>query len=148
MARRRCFLAAFLATLLAACDDAPSHSDSPADQVRQRLVGTWLREYEEQGTRVRRVLVLDSSGSFQEMSSIVSPQFAEPQVAQGSGAWSYDGTNLKRKYARINGQPLAAPAVPFATFALRFPSRSQFVGVDHIRRREVSYHRVPDGTVP
>lgn len=146
MLRRRCFLVVLLTAPLAACDDAPA--DSPAEQVRQRLVGTWLREYEEQGARVRRILVLESSGDFQEMSSIVLPESAQPQIAQGSGAWLYDGTNLKRRYARVNGKPLSAPVVPFVTFALRFPSRSQFVGVDHIRRREVLYHRVPDGTVP
>jgi len=146
MVWRRGFLVSWLAGPLAACSDAPS--ESVTDQVRERLVGTWLREYQEQGTRVRRILVLESGGDFHEMSTLQSPGGAEPQLAQGSGAWLYDGTNLKRRYARINGQQPSAPVVPFVTFALRFPSRSQFVGVDHIRRREVSYHRVPDGTLP
>ncbi len=146
MVSRRGFLFSWLAGPLGACSD--SSSDSAADQVRERLVGTWLREYEEQGTRVRRILVLESGGNFEEMSTLQSPDTAEPQLAQGSGAWLYDGTNLKRRYARINGQPPSAPVVPFVTFALRFPSRSQFVGVDHIRKREVSYHRVPEGTLP
>ena len=146
MVWRRGFLVSLPAGLLAACGDTAP--DSPADQVRERLVGTWLREYEEQGMRVRRILVLEQGGNFREMSSLQPPDTAEPQLAQGSGAWLYDGTNLKRRYARINGQPLSAPVVPFVTFALRFTSRSQFVGVDHIRKREVSYQRVPDGTLP
>ena len=46
-------LLVLLGTLLAACDSAPS--DSPGDAVQQQLVGTWLREYQEQGTQVRRI---------------------------------------------------------------------------------------------
>jgi hypothetical protein len=144
--RRRTLVATLLLPVLAACDDAPP--EPAADAVRERLVGTWLREYEEGGTRVRRVLVLASDGSFEEASAIDSPDAAAPKQSHGTGRWLYDGTNLKRRYARLNGKPVSAPVVPFVTFAIRFGSSRHFIGVDHVRKREVSYHRVPDGTLP
>ncbi len=135
-----------VAALLAACDSAPD--DSPDDAVRQRLVGTWLREYEEGGTRVRRVLVLGQDGSFREASRVVA---AGPDTARshtGAGAWLYDGTNLKRKYSRIDGKALSAPTLPYATFAVSFTSRNEFVGIDHVRGIEVRYERVEDQIEP
>jgi hypothetical protein len=48
----------------------------------------------------------------------------------------------------INGKPTAAPIVPFATFEIRFPSRTEFIGIDRLRRRGVLYARVPEGTEP
>ena len=140
------FLFMVLALLLAACDSSPS--DSPADDVKQRLLGTWLREYDEEGTHVRRILILDADGTFREMSTIVAPGAADKVQAQGTGQWLFDGTNLKRHYASINGKSLSAPTVPFATFEISFPSRSEFVGVDHVHQREVRYQRVADGTEP
>jgi hypothetical protein len=38
--------------------------------------------------------------------------------------------------------------MPYATFELKFPSRNEFVGIDRVRRREVQYRRVADGTTP
>jgi hypothetical protein len=43
---------------------------------------------------------------------------------------------------------VSAPTVLLASFALRFTSRSEFVGVDHTRRLEVRYERVPEETLP
>ncbi|MEO6625744.1 MAG: hypothetical protein ABIN37_13080 [Burkholderiaceae bacterium] len=132
---------------LAACDGAPA--DSATDAVGQRLVGTWLREYEEAGVRVRRVLVLERDGSFREMSSIHSAEPEAPQSSStGSGDWLFDGTNLKRRYRLINGKPLSAPTIPYATFEVRFPAKSEFIGVDHVRKLEVHYERVAEGTQP
>ena len=34
------------------------------------------------------------------------------------------------------------------TFALKLPSKNEFVGTDNVRRREVRYRRVPAGTLP
>ncbi len=146
MNRRSWCFSIVLCALLAACDDPPA--ESAAELVQQRLAGTWLREYEEQGTQVRRILVLEPGGHFRENSSLVAPGAAARQDASGEGKWSFDGTNLKRRYTRINGRPTSHPFMPYATFELSFPSRLEFVGVDHVRHREVHYRRVPDGTEP
>lgn len=132
--------------LMSGCDNPPE--DSAVRDVQRRLVGTWLREYEEQGTRVRRVLVLESDGMFHELSTITPPDGVPAQDAQGSGEWVFDGTNLKRRYLVLNGKQAGHPRMPYATFELRFPSKTEFVGVDHVRKREVRYVRVPDGTLP
>ena len=132
---------------LAACDGPPS--DSPADAIGERLIGTWLREYEEAGVRVRRVLVLERDGTFREMSSVLSAEpDAQPTLSTASGEWVFDGTNLKRHYRRIKDKSLSAPNYPFATFEIRFPDRTHFAGLDRVRRIEVSYQRVADGTPP
>jgi hypothetical protein len=43
--------------LLAACNTPPA--DAPDDAVRERLVGSWLRDYDQDGAQVRRLLVLN-----------------------------------------------------------------------------------------
>lgn len=146
MRRRAVLLCVSQGFLLAACDNAPV--DTPADAVRQRLVGTWLRDYEDQGTRVRRILVLEQQGRFQEMSVVTGVGAAAVTESRGEGEWMFDGTNLKRHYRSINGKPVAAPIMPYATFELSFPSKTEFVGIDHVHKREVRYERVPDGTLP
>ena len=132
--------------LLAGCDNAPEESE--ADLVKERLVGTWLREYDDQGAHVRRVLILDADGKFREMSTVVASGGADKVESEGEGQWLFDGTNLKRHYSRLNGKPISVPMVPFATFELSFPSRSEFVGVDHVHKLEVHYERVAEGTEP
>ncbi len=145
--QRRRVLICLAACPLAACDSAPP--DERDESTRRRLVGTWLRAYDEQGVHVRRVLVLNDNGTFQEASSMLSGDgLITPSQASGSGDWLFDGTNLKRHYRLINGKPAAAPIVPFATFAIQFPSRTQFIGIDRVHRLEVLYARVPDGTQP
>ena len=147
--RRFGFLIAALMLLqaLAACDGAPSNA--PADAIGERLAGTWLREYEESGVRVRRVLVLDGDGTFREMSSVRPAQLdGPPSLSTASGEWVFDGTNLKRHYRLINNKPLSAPNYPFATFEIRFPDRTHFVGLDRVRRIEVTYQRAAEGTQP
>lgn len=128
-----------------ACDIAPP--DEANETVRARLVGTWLRAYEENGTQVRRILVLQADGKFRELVGIVEPG-AEALRKAHSGDWLFDGTNLKRRYTLINGEAVRAPAAPFATFELTFPGRSEFVGADHVHKRTVRYQRVDDGTEP
>ncbi|MBI2768836.1 MAG: hypothetical protein HYX47_04395 [Burkholderiales bacterium] len=122
--------------------DAPE-GDSP----QQRLVGTWLREYDENGAHVRRVLVLQDQGRFDESSRDVVP--GQPDALhRHQGRWIFDGTNLKRHYTLLDGKAPSAPVVPFATFELKFNSNHEFIGRDHVHRREVLYRRVPDGTQP
>lgn len=79
---------------------------------------------------------------------MVTPGAELPQASQGSGEWVFDGTNLKRRYTLINGKPVSAPTVPFATFEIRFSSRTQFIGLDRVRKFEVVYERVSEGTLP
>ena len=131
--------------LVQACDSAPS--DQANELVRGQLVGTWLRAYDENGTQVRRILVLNPDGKFSEMVSIV--EHGAPALRKShAGEWLFDGTNLKRRYTSINGEPVRAPAAPFATFEVTFPTRSEFIGIDHIHKRDVRYQRVDEGTQP
>ena len=138
-------LAALAAVLGGGCGSAPD--DSAAEQVHDLLVGTWLREYQEEATAVRRVLVLEPDGSFREKSTVTA---GADSVAghDGEGVWLFDGTNLKRHYRRMDGRAPSAPTMPFATFAVRFSSHNEFIGVDNVHRIEVRYRRVADGTVP
>ena len=131
--------------LLVACDRPPN--DSPEEAVRRRLVGRWLREYEQDGAHVRRLLELAPDGHFREMARVVDASGAVTQHAH-AGEWTFDGTNLKRRYTSFDGRQPAAPAMPYATFELRFESNREFVGTDNVRKREVRYRRVDEGTVP
>ena len=144
MAAARFVLALALALLAAGCEPTP---DADIAEVRERLVGTWLRDYDENGTHVRRVLVLAPDGHFREMSLTLGPQEAGARH-EHEGDWVYDGTNLKRKYTRIDGKPPGAPTVPFAAFQIAFTGSHDFTGTDNVRHRELHYHRVPDGTLP
>jgi len=136
---------AALAVLAGGCGSAPD--DSPTEQVRDLLVGTWLREYQDEATVVRRVLVLEPGGSFREKSTVTHGAAA---VAghEGEGVWLFDGTNLKRHYRRMDGRAASAPIMPFATFAVRFSSHNEFVGMDNVHQIEVRYRRVAEGTEP
>jgi hypothetical protein len=139
-------IGALLAAIsLGACDNPPD--DSPQRAIEERLVGTWLREYTDGGVSVRRVLVLQADGRFRE-SSVAGDARAPVDASTHEGEWTYDGTNLKRRYLLVNGDKPAAPMVPFATFELRFASPDEFTGLDRVRKREVVYRRVGDGTVP
>jgi hypothetical protein len=144
--RRRQALVLALASLLLAACDGPG-PDSPDEAVRLRLVGSWLRDYEQDGAHVRRLLVLQADGQFMETARIVETSGAVTQLSH-AGEWTWDGTNLKRRYTRFDGKQPAAPTIPFATFALRFESNNEFVGTDNVRQREVRYRRVADGAAP
>lgn len=142
----RVLLAVALAAGLAGgCDSGPDAA--PAEQIHERLVGTWLREYQDQSTMVRRVLVLDAGGGFREMATATDAGAAVAEHMH-EGEWLFDGTNLKRRYLKMDGRVPSAPIVPFATLEVRFPSRNEFIGVDNLRKREVRYRRVAEGTVP
>ena len=75
----------------------------------------WLQEYGEEGTHVRRVPILEADGKFREMSTIVAQGGADKRESRSTEQWTYDGTNLKRHYATINGKSNSAPTVPSAT---------------------------------
>ncbi len=144
--RSRCWVVIALASgVLSGCGSPPD--ESPQQKVVERLVGTWLREYHDQGTQVRRVLVLQSDGSFDEHSVVTDSRQVFAKNAH-HGLWRFDGTNLKRRYTSVNGQPPAAPMVPFATIELHFDSPDEFTGIDRVRGRKMVYHRVVEGTQP
>jgi hypothetical protein len=137
-------LSLILALLATGCEPT---ADAQTSEIRERLVGTWLRDYDENGTHVRRILVLAPDGHFQEVSRTLGPDEAGTRH-EHEGDWVYDGTNLKRKYTRIDGKPPGAPTVPFAAFQIEFSGSHDFTGIDNVRHRELRYHRVPDGTMP
>lgn len=121
---------------------------SPAAAERQDLLrGTWLREYAEGDVQVRRILELGGDGRFEETVRIAEAGGRVTRMAH-QGTWLYDGTNLKRKYTAMNGEPPSRLNLPFATFELQFPSRNDFVGVDHVHGVRIEYRRVPDDTQP
>lgn len=134
-----------LAVVLAACNAPPD--DSKAAEVQLQLTGTWLRGYDENGARVRRVLVLAQDGRFSEMTQADQRGAIVAQHTH-SGEWHFDGTNLKRRYTRIDGRQPSAPMFPYAAMQIRFESRNEFIGTDNVRKREVRYQRVEDGTLP
>jgi hypothetical protein len=114
---------------------------------QDQLRGTWLRDYAEGEVRVRRVLQLDAGGTFRESVRIADAQGRITRL-EHEGTWLYDGTNLKRKYTRMNGQPPSRLNLPFATFEVAFQGRNDFVGVDHVHRVRVEYRRVAPDTQP
>ena len=141
---------ASLALALGALTMLVSHCGEPlpaADDPAARLPGTWLREYQVQDVKVRRVLRLEPGGAFQEAVRAVDGAGQVSEQAH-EGTWLYDGTNLKRRYTMMNGKPPSRLNLPFATFEIRFESRNDFTGVDHIHRNQVHYWRVPADTLP
>jgi len=139
--------------LLATCDgvrpDATPDTQAArrTENTRDMLPGTWLREYTSRDVRVRRVLRLQPDGAFHEAVRGVDPAGAVVEHVH-EGTWLYDGTNLKRKYTLVDGNPPSRLNLPFATFEIAFETRNEFVGVDHIHRNRVVYRRVPEDTRP
>jgi hypothetical protein len=120
--------------------------DNPSSDAQRELQGTWLRETTAQGVTARHLLVLAPGGAFRETVRVVDGAGAATEYAH-AGTWLYDGTNLKRKYTLVNGQPpsrLNGP--PFATFEIAFASRNEFDGVDHIHGNRIAYRRVAPET--
>jgi hypothetical protein len=142
-------LAGLLASIEASRPGAAAEATTErrAEDTRELLPGTWLREYTARDVRVRRILTLAPGGAFREsVRAIDSAQGVIEHVHEGT--WLYDGTNLKRKYTLVDGRPPSRLNLPFATFEIAFETRNEFVGVDHIHRNRIVYRRVPDGTMP
>jgi hypothetical protein len=142
---RPLFVSALLSlALLAGCDSAESLR---IEDTRSRLVGTWLREPDADSVPSRRLLVLGAEGKFTER-IVVSPQGSPAGRRELAGEWSYDGTNLKRRYLQENGRQFAGGSMRFATFPLLSVGRAELVVDDKIEGRPVTYRRVPEGTLP
>ena len=114
---------------------------APQQDGTNLLRGTWERVYSEKGTQVRRTLTLAERGAFREHVRVVE---ADGRVTEFSheGTWLYDGTNLKRRYTLVNGEPPSRLRPPFATFEISFESGNAFTGVDHVHGHTVRYRRV------
>ncbi|MES2979423.1 MAG: hypothetical protein V4731_13445 [Pseudomonadota bacterium] len=113
----------------------------------EQFEGTWLREYGEGTIHARRILVLEPDNSFVELVRVTDGK-GQVSEQRHEGTWLFDGTNLKRKYTLMNGKAPSRLNLPFATFQVKFESRNEFVGVDHIHRNEVRYKRMSRGTLP
>lgn len=111
------------------------------------LPGTWLREFQAEGATTRHVLALGADHHFRE-SVRVTDAAGHAATYLHEGTWLFDGTNLKRKYTAINGQPPSRLNLPFATFQVTFDSPREFRGIDHIHGNRIAYRRVPDDTQP
>jgi hypothetical protein len=111
------------------------------------LPGTWLRESRAEGVTSRHILTLGPDHHFQEAVRVTDAA-GHSAAYLHAGTWLYDGTNLKRKYTLMNGQPPSRLNLPFATFQITFDSPREFRGVDHIHGTEIEYRRVADDTQP
>ena len=132
----------FSSCILLGCNNAPP--DSSTADVERLLVGSWLRQYEMDGAQVRRLLVLEDDGLFSETVRVINVDGGVTEHKH-AGKWLFDGINLKRHYTSFDGNQPRAPTLPYATFALRFESKQAFIGIDHLRKREVRYERVNPG---
>ena len=137
--------------LMSTCAERPESGETGPqvaygpEQTADLLPGTWLREYEEEGVQVRRLLVLEPGGRFREESRVVGTD-GQAQAFVNEGTWLFDGTNLKRRYTSVNGRPPSRLNVPFVTFQVVFESHNAFTGVDHIHARTIRYQRVQSET--
>ncbi len=136
-----------LAVLLSTCEGPLSRppaaitvAEDPNETVTQRLQGTWVREESARGLKAARTLVLRADGRFEE-SVRITDETGKVTEHLHEGTWLYDGTNLKRRYTLMNGQPPSRLNLPFATFQVAFDSRNEFTGVDHIHGNKVHYRR-------
>ena len=142
-----------LGTLLSTCQTMPSGPPASvgvatdAQDARELLQGTWLREYTADGVHVRRLLTLAPGGAFREAGRVIEAGGRVTEYVH-EGTWLYDGTNLKRKYTLIDGRPPSRLNLPFATVQIAFESRNEFLGVDNVHRHRMHYRRVAPETQP
>ena len=133
------------AAALPGCENKPEPGLVEDDTAQRRLIGTWLREYREAGVHIRRVATIKADGTFEETSKIVDPQGSVTRETRG-GEWFFDGINFKRKYTLLDGKPVSSVHFNYTTLELKLPLRHELIGVDNVRKREIRYLRVADGT--
>lgn len=136
--------ALFLPLVLSGCDDAHS---ARIEETRGRMVGTWLREAEFEGAKMRMVVALGQDGKFSEHAKVVAPD-GTTEREHYSGEWSYDGTNFKRRYLQQGGRQFSGGGIRYATYQLTSLTRTDFTGRDNREGREITYRRVSEGTEP
>jgi len=136
--------ALFLPLVLSGCDDAQS---ARIEETRGRLVGTWLREDEFEGAKMRMVVALGQDGKFSERAKFVAPD-GRTESEHFGGEWSYDGINFKRRYLQQGGRQFSGGGIRYATYQLTSLTRTDFTGKDNREGREITYRRVSEGTEP
>jgi hypothetical protein len=133
-----------LSVFAAACNDA---GPQPREEAASRLAGTWLQESESDGVKIRHVVALKKGGAFEQSTRVL--------VADGStrsettaGEWHFDGQTFKRRYRTLNGRPVSG--IQFASYQVISLTDTELACVDHLTegKRNVSFRRVPDGTLP
>ncbi|OOG42239.1 hypothetical protein [Polaromonas sp. A23] len=130
--------------LAAGCDNEES---ARTDETRAKLVGTWLREAESGGVKSRRVLSLSQDGKFADRIHATAAD-GQSERLDYAGEWSYDGTNLKRRYLQENGRQFSGGKIRYATQPLVSVSSSELVTRDNAGGIELVYQRAPEGTQP
>ena len=60
--------------------------------------------------------------------------------------WSYDGSNLKRRFLQENGRQYSGGGMRFATFPLLSVNSAEFVVDDRIAKKKVTYRRTGDAS--
>lgn len=139
--KRRAALTLVAAAVLAGCDSAESRR---IEDTRARLVGTWTDEVADGEATFRRELVLGADGRFTDR--VVRTNGGNSQVHDYGGEWSYDGSNLKRRFLREDGRQFSGGAIHYATFTVKSVTATEFVVDDNIQRREARFRRVAQGT--
>ena len=135
-------LAAVPAGLLAACDDAQRQR---VQQVSAQLAGTWQHDEVDGGEQVRRTLQLGTDGRFTDTVRVQQQGGAAPKTVTYGGEWSYDGTNLKRRYLSENGRQFAGGGFRYSTQPLASVSSTELVLQDSAAKTADRYQRVATG---
>ena len=139
------FLAAlFLSILATACDDADARR---REEMKDRLVGTWLEEAEFEGTKFRSVVSLQKGGAFQQTTQVIQPDGTARSEAS-TGDWVFDGETFKRRYRTMNEKQVRG--ILFASYQVISLTDAELACVDHLTegKRDVRFRRVPEGTKP
>jgi hypothetical protein len=141
---RALFILFLTLLFMTGCENADSLR---IEETRTKLVGTWLREDNVEGEQARRVLSLGADGKFVDH-ILVTSQNGRSEHREYGGEWSFDGTNLKRRFLQENGRQYSGGGMRYATFALVSVSSSEFVVNDNLVGRMVSYRKTAEGTQP
>lgn len=142
--KRRTWLLLVASGLALSCD---SDARRKEEATKNRLVGAWLWELEQDGTQVRQVVVLSADRSFREYGKISRADLSA-RTEENVGEWFFDGTYFKRKYTHLDGKPLSSSRMTFATLRLEPSGDDEIVGIDDAQKRTIKYRRVGADTRP
>jgi len=109
--------------------------------VQQKLIGTWVSEFDDRSNKSRVVTELVKDGSFRETETIFKSS-GEVDISLHAGDWSFDGANFKRKYTSLEGRPLSNSQFGYVTYAVQEFGGDNFIGIDNIRTLTVRFSRV------